>query len=115
MHIRVKQSALATLFLSAAIAGMHPVAAEDSRAALTLEKRAVGAFQAIELAGPFRVIVSPGAPRLELSGEPKQLAEIETEVRNGTLIVRQRSRNSFGIHWASATVQKSWYVLAPPA
>jgi len=99
MNIRVTQSALAALVLCAGLANMHTVSADDRPAPVTVDKRAVGAFNAIELAGPFRVIVSEGAPRLELSGEPRQLAEIETEVRNGTLVVRQRSRNSFGIHW----------------
>jgi hypothetical protein len=99
MHIRIKHSALAALVLCAGLASMHSVSADDRRAAVTVEKRAVGAFSAIELARPFRVIVTEGAPRLELSGEARQLAEIETEVRKGTLVVRQRSRSGFHIHF----------------
>lgn len=72
-------------------------AAQDKRAnsmveKRTVEKRTVSSFDAIELAGPFRVIVSEGPPSLELSGDPARLAEIETSVRNGKLVVRQKSR-----------------------
>jgi hypothetical protein len=112
--IRIKQSASAALLLCAGFAGMQGVIAQEQRAqeqrtqdrpAFTVDKRAVGAFHAIELAGPFRVIVSEGAPRLELSGEPKQLAQIESEVRGGTLAVRQRSRSGFGFHFGKRNKQ----------
>lgn len=100
MNTRTRQTAIGALLLCAGFAGMQGVIAEERaqepRQAVTIDQRSVAAFSAIELAGPFRVIVSEGAPRLELSGEPKQLAEIESEVRGGTLIVRQRSRS--GIH-----------------
>ena len=104
MNTRIKHTAIGALLLCVGVAGMQGVTARESkqeaRQAVTLDKRNVGAFHAIELAGPFRVIVTEGAPRLELSGEAKQLADIETEVRNGTLVVRQRrSQSGFSFHF----------------
>lgn len=109
MNTRIKHTAVGALLLCAGFASMHSVIAQEraqeQRPAVTVDKRAVGAFSAIELAGPFRVIVSEGAPRLELTGEAKQLAEIESEVRGGTLIVRQRSRSGIHFSWGKRNEQ----------
>jgi len=109
--MNIKHTALAALFLCAGVAGMQNVAAEQPRkstaSTVTTTQRPVGAFNAIELAGPFRVIVTAGAPRLELSGDPKQLAEIETDVRNGTLVVRQRSRSGWNFHFGKRDQPKT--------
>ncbi|HBI68966.1 MAG TPA: hypothetical protein DDZ22_08070, partial [Massilia sp.] len=81
-----------TVALCAGLTLLHPAGAQDRHGAHTTEKRTVPAFDAIELAGPFRVIVTDGPPGLELSGDPARLADIETTVRNGKLVVRQKSR-----------------------
>ncbi|QNA99249.1 GIN domain-containing protein [Massilia sp. Se16.2.3] len=97
MTTQHKHIAVAAFLLCAGFAGMHSVTAEERRPAVTTQQRPVAAFDAIEVSGPFRVVVSEGAPRLDLLGDAKQLAEIESEVRGGTLVVRQRSR--WGIHF----------------
>jgi len=96
MQTRIKHTAFAAVAFCAGAFLLQPVTAQDQRPAPTLEKRAVAPFHALELSGPFRVVVSPGAPSLELSGAPSALAGIESEVRGGTLYVRQKSR--WGIH-----------------
>ena len=69
---------------------------QETGNAVATERRAVTAFSAIELAGPYHVVIDAQAkPALELSGERKQLAEIETVVRGDTLVVRPMQRNGF--------------------
>jgi hypothetical protein len=69
---------------------------QDPGNAVATEQRAVAAFSAIELAGPYHVVIDAQAkPALELSGERKQLAEVETVVRGDTLVVRPVQRNGF--------------------
>jgi hypothetical protein len=70
--------------------------AESGRSDVVTEQRAVGAFTAIELSGPCKVVVrAQGKPSLELSGERKQLDDIETVVRGDTLVGRPVARNAF--------------------
>ncbi|MFL6633953.1 MAG: GIN domain-containing protein [Massilia sp.] len=69
---------------------------QDAASGVTTEQRTVAVFSAIELAGPYHVVIDAQAtPSLELSGERKQLAEIETVVRGDTLVVRPMQRNGF--------------------
>jgi hypothetical protein len=71
---------------------------QPQSSAVVTEQRPVGAFSAIELAGPWHVVIdAQGKPGLSLSGERKELDDIETVVRGDTLVVRSRERN--GIHF----------------
>lgn len=69
------------------------LAAAASAAPVT-EQRSVGAFTSVEAGGPYDFkIVAQGAQALTLTGESKDLADIETVLRGTTLVVRQRDRN----------------------
>lgn len=60
------------------------------------QQRSVGAFSAIELNGPYDVVVNvQGRPGVVLSGERARLDEVETVVRGDTLVVRPVSRKGF--------------------
>jgi hypothetical protein len=60
-------------------------------AASTTEQRSVGAFSAVDVTGPYRVVVrTQGQQTLGLAGEAKDLAEIETFVNGNTLVVRPK-------------------------
>lgn len=84
----------AALALTLDINAIH-AAPQDAARGVT-ETRAVGAFSAIELDGPYHVVIQAhGKNALELSGERAELADIETGVRGDTLIVRGASRNIF--------------------
>jgi hypothetical protein len=64
------------------------------------EQRQVAAFSSVELSGPYRVAIrASGKPGVELSGEHKQVQEVETVVHGDTLIVRPVKRTGvfFGI------------------
>ncbi|HZV67196.1 MAG TPA: DUF2807 domain-containing protein, partial [Telluria sp.] len=70
----LKYSALAAL-LAAGVAATYPSHADPARSELVTEQRQVGAFKAIELAGPYHVVIhAEGKDAVELSGERKQLA-----------------------------------------
>jgi hypothetical protein len=93
MHTALKQTSLAVAFA----AGLLTTAAIQAAPADTIsEQRPVGAFRAIELSGPYHVIIkAQGKPALTLSGERRQVAEIETVVSGDTLIVRPIRREGF--------------------
>jgi hypothetical protein len=98
MKTALKLTVLAAALAAGAIASMPASFAQPQEAAggVATEQRAVTAFSAIELAGPYHVVIDAQAkPSLELSGERKQLAEIETVVRDDTLVVRPVQRNGF--------------------
>ncbi|MDB5934557.1 MAG: hypothetical protein JWQ01_1901 [Massilia sp.] len=63
--------------------------AHSTHAAAVTEQRTVAAFRAIELSGPYRVLIkAQGRQALELAGESEELAKVETFVRGDTLVVR---------------------------
>ena len=98
MKTALKLTVLAAALAAGAIATTPASFAQpqDAGAAVATERRAVTAFSAIELAGPYHVVIDAQAkPALELSGDRKQLAEIETVVRGDTLVVRPVQRNGF--------------------
>jgi hypothetical protein len=83
--------------------------AQDAARAQATEQRQLAPFSAIELAGPYRVIVDAQSRQsLTLSGPRKDLAEIETVVRGDTLVVRPVARTgnffSFGKHCEPVTI-----------
>ena len=64
------------------------------------QQRQLAAFSAIELSGPYDVVVrAQGRQAVELSGDPKLLEEIETVVRGDTLVVRPVQRMGFHFGW----------------
>lgn len=96
----IKYTALA-IALAAGLAFASSGQAESQRPERTSEQRQVGAFQNIDLSGPYRVVIkAQGTPSLAMSGSPKLLAEVETRVSGDTLIVRPVNRGgmwfSFG-------------------
>lgn len=70
---------------------------EPQRKHFATEQRPVGAFSAVELTGPFDVVVHAQAATnaVELSGERRDLDDIETFVRGDTLVVRSKPRRGF--------------------
>jgi hypothetical protein len=86
--------------------GFGPVTHADSKDDKTpaTETRTIGAFSAIELAGPFTVTVTDnGQSALTLRGTRRQLDNIETKVENGTLVVRSLKKQGFTINFGRAT------------
>ncbi|HEX8788577.1 MAG TPA: DUF2807 domain-containing protein, partial [Telluria sp.] len=60
------------------------------------EQRPVGAFSAIELHGPYRVLIeAQGKPALSVTGERKDIDEVVTEVHGDTLVVHPRNQVGF--------------------
>lgn len=93
-----KLTVLAAALAAGAIATMSASSAQrqDAPAGAATEQRPVTAFSAIELAGPYHVVIDAQAkPALELTGERKQLAEVETVVQGDTLVVRPVPRHGF--------------------
>ncbi len=80
-------SVLAPVFLALAVGLVsHGTAGAD--APLARETRAVGAFQAITIAGALKVDVTVGkAAGVELSGEPDLLAKVTTTIQDGALVI----------------------------
>jgi hypothetical protein len=95
MKTALKHTAFAAA-IAAGIIASQVSHAQPQRAEVVTQQRQVAAFSAIELGGPYRVIVhAQGKPGVELSGERAQLDEIETFVRGDTLVVRPVSRSGF--------------------
>jgi hypothetical protein len=62
--------------------------------AVSSEQRQLGAFKAIELAGPYHVVIrAQGTNGVELTGQAERRADVETIVNGDTLIVRPRAHN----------------------
>jgi hypothetical protein len=96
MNNALKLTVLAAALAAGAIATAPASFAQPQDAGAATEQRAVTAFSAIELAGPYHVVIDAQAkPSLQLTGERKQLAEVETVVRGDTLVVRPVQRNGF--------------------
>ncbi len=95
----VLKPALLAAAIAAGFLATQASHAEAPAAPVTLQ-RTVAPFSAIELAGPYEVVVrAQGRQALTLSGEPKQLDGIETFVRGDTLVVRPVERNGFHFSW----------------
>lgn len=95
MNNNTKRSTLLFL-LTMALTANHASYAESDSAARLVQKRPVAAFSAIELNGPYHVIIqAQGERALEVSGEAKQLENIDTTIEGDTLIVRPRQRLRF--------------------
>lgn len=72
------------------------VTAFDAQAA-ERQARPVSGFNGVSLAAPMKMeLVQGDTESLVLEGDTEALASIETVVENGTLMIRSRSRWSFG-------------------
>lgn len=97
--------AAATIATQSPFAQAREPAGEQAQArdAVT-EPRPLAPFSAIELAGPYHVIIDAQSRQaVTLTGARKELAEIETVVRGDTLVVRPTARHgvvvfNFGRH-----------------
>ncbi|ATQ74791.1 hypothetical protein CR152_09850 [Massilia violaceinigra] len=88
MTTLLKQATFATLLCAAAASHAENIS----------DVRKVAPFHAIELSGPYKVVITgQGTQALELSGQRKELERIETIVKGDTLIVRPRSRSGINI------------------
>ena len=73
------------------------------------EKRTVGTYDGIHIAGSYEVkLVSGSEGTIELKGDPEDLEKIETEVRKGSLVIKQQEKSWFG-NWNSGRV----YITIP--
>lgn len=98
MHTVLKPALLAAA-IAAGFLATQASHAEAPAAPVTLQ-RTVAPFSAIELSGPYEVVVrAQGRQALTLSGEHKQLEGIETFVRGDTLVVRPVERIGFHFSW----------------
>jgi hypothetical protein len=104
MKTAIKLTAIAAALACATIASHASFAQPQPQAqaaGIVTEQRQVGAFSAIELAGPYHVVIDAHARQaVTVSGERKQLDDMEVVVRGDTLVVRPVSRInfSFGFH-----------------
>lgn len=89
---------MTTYFKQATFATLLCAAVSGAQAQTTSDVRKVAPFNAIELSGPYKVVINgQGTQALELSGERKELDRIETMVKGNTLVVRPRSRSGIDI------------------
>ena len=90
----IMRKLFATLPFAALLALAAPASAESP--AVVTQARPLAAFSAIELSGPFDVLVDAQAPRgVRLTGPAAALADVETVVEHDTLVVRSRQRNGW--------------------
>jgi hypothetical protein len=102
MKTAIKLTALAAALACGVIASHASFAQPQQQAAgsVVTEQRQVGAFSAIELAGPYHVVIDAQARQaVQVSGERKQLDEMEVAVRGDTLVVRPVQRMGFSFNF----------------
>jgi hypothetical protein len=104
MKTAIKLTAIAAALACGAIAShasfAQAPAQQTQGAGIVTEQRQVGAFSAIELAGPYRVVIDAQARQaVQVSGERKQLDEMEVAVRGDTLVVRPLQRTGFSFNF----------------
>ena len=90
MHTALERIALAAAIACGTLAFQPVHAADEQREsaphAIT-ERRPAGAFSAIELSGPYDVVIrAQSATGLSVTGERKQIDGVETFVRGDTLV-----------------------------
>ena len=73
------------------------------------EKRNVGTFDGIHIAGSYNVTLISGAEgTIELKGDEEELEKIASNVKNGTLTIKQKEKSWFGT-WGNEMV----YITIP--
>ena len=104
---------LATLPFVALLALSAPAGAESHPAVVT-QARPLAAFSAIELSGPFDVLVDTQAPPgVRITGPVADLANVETIVERDTLVVRSRQRNGWHFSFGKRRDNVTLIVGAP--
>jgi hypothetical protein len=69
------------------------------------EKRNVGTYDGIHIAGSYEVTLIQGSERtIELMGNDEDLEKIEAKVKNGTLSIKQKEKSWFG-NWDTKIVE----------
>lgn len=85
---------LAALPFAVLLALAAPAGAESP--AVVTQARPLAPFSAVELSGPFEVLIDTQAPRgVRITGPAADLASVETVVERDTLFVRSRQRNGW--------------------
>ncbi|UUZ50120.1 hypothetical protein LP420_08980 [Massilia sp. B-10] len=75
MHTPIKPISLA----AALVFGVFAAQAATAQSNVVTEQRQLGAFKAIELSGPYQVVIkAQGTQSVSLSGPKDKLAEVET-------------------------------------
>lgn len=90
----------ATAAIVLAAAGCNAARGEES-GPLVSRSFAVGAFDQIEVAGPYEVEVATGSgPSVRASGSERAIERMVVEVEGGTLKIHPRKRKGFNIGWS---------------
>ena len=93
------------LFILLALIGLNT---EGIKAQQT-EKRNVGTFDGIHIAGSYNVKLISGAEgTIELKGDEEDLEKIASNIKNGTLTIKQKEKSWFGT-WGNEMV----YITIP--
>ena len=94
------RKSLAAITAAAALAGCQ-VRAEDKAGPDVSRNYQVGAFQEIEVAGPYDVQVKTGAsPSVSARGSEKLLGRTLVEVKNGKLVIHPEREHGFHFGWS---------------
>lgn len=113
MNSLLQQAAVATL-IAAGVLAAPALHADSGKTETVSEQRQVGAFKSIDLSGPYNVAIkAQGQNALSLTGERKQLAEVETFVSGDTLVVRPVRRHGFFFSFGKARDQVTLNITAP--
>ena len=108
------RKSIAAVVAAAALAGCQ-VRAEEGAGPDVSRNYQVGAFQGIEVAGPYDVEVRTGAnPSVSARGSEKLLGKTTVEVKDGKLVIRpERERNMFNFGWGKHG--KATFTVTVPA
>ena len=78
-----------------ALALLAAAAAATALAAPVTQQRSMAAFSAIDISGPYEVVVrAQGAQSVSLSGEQKDLADVDTVMRGTTLVIKPKTQRN---------------------
>jgi hypothetical protein len=74
---------------------------EESAGPATTRNYQVGAFDRLEVAGPYEVTVATGsAPSVKASGGERAIERLVVEVKDGTLMIHPRKRSGMSFGWS---------------
>ena len=97
----MKKSLAAAIAASAVLATGCQVRAEENGGPDVSRNYQVGAFQQIEVAGPYDVEVKTGAnPSVSARGSEKLLGRTLVEVKNGKLVIHPEKERGFHFGWS---------------
>ena len=98
---------------AAALAGCHPQFGDDGGATVS-KNYSVGAFQQIEVAGPYEVEVRTGSnPSVAASGSQKLLEHTQVDVEGDKLVIRPENQHGF-FHWGWGNHGKAHFAVTVP-